>query len=70
MNFWATEKYKLSLESSWKRLFNENVLESVDWNYYHQKPETNLKHGMSVKTFNNNDILYTVEKVLKSVMQW
>ena len=70
MKFWATEKYKLSLESSWKGLFNENVLENVDWNYYHQKPETNLKYGMSVKTFKNNDILYTVEKVLKSVMQW
>ena len=33
------------------------------------KLKVTLKYGKSMKVFNNNDMLYTVEKILKSAIQ-
>ena len=35
-----------SQEMSQKDLFNGNIFENNDLNYYHQKSETNFKHGI------------------------
>ena len=70
-NFSVTEKYNRSLKRSWKLLFNGNIFGNVDWNYYHLKPETNLKHGIRQwKIFNNDDVIYIVAEVLKNAIQW
>ena len=56
----------ISLERSSQGLFSDIVFDNVDWNHYHQKPET---WYISIKVFcNNYDILYTVEEFLKSVI--
>ena len=44
--FWATEKFKILWERSWKDVFNGDIFGNVNRNYYHQKPEINLKHGL------------------------
>ena len=36
----------ISLERSRPGLINGNILKNAEWNYYHQKPETNIKHGI------------------------
>ena len=51
-------------------LFNGKIFGNVDWNYCHLKPETDLKHGKRQrKGFDNYDMLYVVEKVMKSSIQ-
>ena len=50
-NFWIIVGCYISLETFWTKLINENIFGIVDWNFYHQKPETNLKYGKSMKKF-------------------
>ena len=50
-------------------VFNGNIFGNVNSNYYYLKPETKLKHGIRQwKVTNNDDLLYIVEKVLKSYL--
>ena len=51
MKIWATEKYNILLKRSWKVLLNGNIFENDDWNYYHQKPETNPETWYVNETF-------------------
>ena len=66
-NFLVIVEYYISLERSRKVLFNGNVFENVDWNYYHLKPQT---WYVNEKIFNNYDILYILEKDMKNAIQW
>ena len=53
-----------------KMHFSGKFFGNDDWNYYHQKTETNLKHGIRHrKVFGNNLILYIVEKVLRNAIE-
>ena len=41
----------IALKRSWQELFSYNTVGNIDWNYYHQKPESHLNHGLSLKIF-------------------
>ena len=44
----------MPFKKPWKVLFNDNIFRNFGWNYYYQKPkkpETNLKHGLSMEIF-------------------
>ena len=56
---------------SLKMLFDGNNFGNVDCSHYYQKPETIHSHMVcQCKVFNNDDILYIVDKFLKSGIQW
>ena len=58
----------ITSEMFWKGLFNGIVFENGDWNYCHQKSQ---RWYMSMEILLNiSDILYTVEKALKSAIKW
>ena len=57
----------ISLKRSWKRWFNVNVSENVNWDYYHQKI-SNMVYN-NEKIIDDFDVLYIVNKVLKRVNQ-
>ena len=66
MNIGATAKYKKSCKRSWKGPFIGDIFANVNWNYSHQKPETNPETWyVNEKVLIYTDILYTVEKDLK-----
>ena len=63
--------YFISLKRSWKVLFESNVFGNVNWNYYHQKPETLPSNLVCQwKFLGNSGVLYIIRKVLKKVIQW
>ena len=63
------------LETFRKGLFNDDIFGNVDWELLPSKTqknrETNIKHCICQwKDFYSNDVLYTVEMVLKMAIQW
>ena len=52
-NNWATTKYNIPKETSWKWLVKVSFLWNVSWNYSHKKSEETLKltpeDGVSMK---------------------
>ena len=63
--------YNISSKSSWEALFNGNIFGNVVCHYYYQKPDANIKtRYANEKFFINSSVIYIVQKVMKSAIQW
>ena len=73
-NFLIMMIYYITLERSWKMLFNDNMFKNFNWNntiHKPQEPETIPSNLVCQwKTLNNSGVLYIIRQVIKCRIKW